>query len=48
MIKLGILSGPMDFDGLRSRIACLTSGSEIEGAFQNSEKNKTALFRIIT
>jgi hypothetical protein len=48
MIKLGFSSGPTYFDGLRRRIACLTSESEMEGKFKKSEKIKRALFKIIT
>jgi hypothetical protein len=38
VIKLGILSGPTHFDGLRRRIACLTSESEIEETFKQSKE----------
>jgi hypothetical protein len=48
MIKLGISSGPTNFDGLRLRISCSTSESEIEGSFKKSEKVKRALFGITT
>jgi hypothetical protein len=34
MIKLGILFGPTQFDGLRLQIACLTSDSEIKKTFK--------------
>jgi hypothetical protein len=48
MIKLGISSRETYFDGLRRRIACLTSESEIEGKFKKAEKIKQALFGITT
>jgi hypothetical protein len=48
MIKLGISSGPISFDELRRRIACLTTESEIKGTFKKSNKVKRALFGITT
>jgi hypothetical protein len=47
-MKLGISSGPTHFDGLRRRIVCLTSESQIEGTFKQSENIKRGLFEIKT
>jgi hypothetical protein len=44
MIKLGFSSGPTHIDGLRRRIFCLTSESEIQRTFKKSEKIRQALF----
>jgi hypothetical protein len=48
MLKLGISSLPAHCDGLRRRIACLKSESEIEGTITISEKLTRALFGITT
>jgi hypothetical protein len=48
MTKLGISSAPTHFDGLRRRIACLTSELEIEGTFKKSERVKRTPSGIIT
>jgi hypothetical protein len=48
VIKLEIPSRPTHFDGLRRRISCLTSESEIEGTFKKSENVERALFGIAT